>query len=112
MPLTKWLAAIHLVGTDKDGVSALRLSNMIGVQWRTARLILKKLGAAMAERDSRNLLDGLIELDDAYVVMPGKGLSGARTGAVCRREQRRDSRFHVGARGCVDSGRWGNSVRI
>ena len=80
VPLSKWFAAIYLVATDKGGVSALRLSKLIGVQWRTARLMLRKLRAAMAERDSRYLLDGLIELDDAYVggKRPGKRGRGAK----------------------------------
>lgn len=41
VPLTKWFAAIYLVGIDKGDISALRLSKMIGVVWRTARLMLK-----------------------------------------------------------------------
>jgi len=87
VPLTKWFAAIYLVGTDKGGVSALRVSKMIVVWWQTARLMLKNLRAVMAERDSRYLLDGLIELNDAYVggKRPGKrgrGAKGMQTGAV------------------------------
>ena len=80
VPLTKWFAAIYLMATDKGGVSALRLSKLIGVQWRTARLMLRKLRAAMAERDSRYLLDGLIELDDTYVggKRPGTRGRGAK----------------------------------
>ncbi len=80
VPLTKWFAAIYLVGTDKGGISALRLSKMIGVEWRTARLMLQKLRAAMADRDRRYLLDGLIELDDTYVggKRPGKRGRGAQ----------------------------------
>ena len=77
--LPKWFAAIYLMGTDKGGVSALRLSKMIGVNWRTARLMLTKLRAAMADRDGQYLLDGLVELDDAFVggKRPGKRGRGA-----------------------------------
>ena len=31
LPLAKWFAAIHLTAADKGGVSALRLSRMVGV---------------------------------------------------------------------------------
>ena len=31
LPLAKWFAAVHLMAADKGGVSALRLSKMIGV---------------------------------------------------------------------------------
>ena len=30
--LTKWFAAIYLIGTDRGGVSVLRISKLIGVQ--------------------------------------------------------------------------------
>ncbi len=36
VPLTKWFWALYWVGTDTGGISALRLSQLIDVQWRTA----------------------------------------------------------------------------
>ncbi len=45
----------------------MRLSKLIEVNWRTARLMLKKLRQAMAHRDSLYQLSGLIEVDDALV---------------------------------------------
>jgi hypothetical protein len=50
---------------DKESISALRLSKLIEVNWRTAILILKKLRTAMVHRDSLYQLSGTIELDDA-----------------------------------------------
>lgn len=67
VPLVKWFWAIYLAASDKGGVSALRLSNHIGVSWLTARRILKKIRTAMAHRDSIYRLQKLIEFDDAYV---------------------------------------------
>lgn len=79
VPLTKWFAAIYLMSADKGGISAQRLSKMIGVQWRTAHRMLRKLRHAMGDRDNAYLLDGLVELDDAYVGgrRPGKRGRGA-----------------------------------
>jgi len=67
LPLRKWLWAIYFVGSDKGGISAVRLSKLIEVNWRTARLMLKKLRQAMGHRDSLYLLSGVIEVDDALV---------------------------------------------
>lgn len=67
IPLTKWFWAIYFLGSDKGSISALRLSKLIEVNWRTARLILSKLRTAMGHRDSLYRLSGVIELDDALV---------------------------------------------
>jgi len=67
LPLRKWFWGIYFIGSDKGGISAMRLSKLIEVNWRTARLMLKKLRQAMAHRDSLYQLSGLIEVDDALV---------------------------------------------
>lgn len=67
LPLTKWFWAIYWMGTDKGGISALRLSKLIGVTWRSAYRILSKLRTAMGNRDSIYRLSEIIELDDALV---------------------------------------------
>jgi hypothetical protein len=51
----------------KGSTCALRLSKLIEMNWRTARLILKKLRVAMSNRDSLYQLSGTIELDDALI---------------------------------------------
>jgi len=79
LPLRKWFWGIYFIGSDKGGISAMRLSKLIEVNWRTARLMLKKLRQAMAHRDSLYQLGGLIEVDDALVggKRPGKRGRGA-----------------------------------
>jgi transposase-like protein len=79
LPLTKWFWAIYWVGTDKGGISALRLSKLIGVTWRSAYRMLKKLRIAMGHRDSIYRLSDIVELDDALVggKKPGKRGRGA-----------------------------------
>jgi len=67
LPLTKWFQAIYLMSADKGGISALRLSKMIGVSWRSAQRMLRKLRTAMGDRDGQYCLSGLIEVDDAYL---------------------------------------------
>lgn len=79
LPLTKWFWAIYWVGTDKGGISALRLSKLIGVTWKSAYLMLEKLRKAMGNRDSIYRLSDIVELDDALVggKKPGKRGRGA-----------------------------------
>jgi transposase-like protein len=79
LPLTKWFWAIYWVASDKGGISALRLSKLIGVNWRSAYLLLKKLRNSMGHRDSIYRLSDIIELDDAFVggKKPGKRGRGA-----------------------------------
>ena len=79
LPLTKWFWAIYWIGTDKGGISALRLSKLIGVTWRSAYRILGKLRKAMGNRDSIYRLSDIVELDDALVggKKPGKRGRGA-----------------------------------
>lgn len=80
LPLTKWLWAIYWVATDKGGISALRLSKLIGVTWRSAYRVLRSLRKAMGNRDSIYRLSAIVELDDALVggKKPGKRGRGAQ----------------------------------
>lgn len=65
--LTQWFWAIYWMSSDKGSVSALRLSKLIGVSWRTAHKMLRKLRIAMGHQDSLYRLHGVIELDDALI---------------------------------------------
>ena len=76
LSLKKWFWAIYFVSIDKGGISALRLSKLIGVSWPTARKILTKLREAMGHRDSLYRLSDMIELDDAFVGGKQKGKRG------------------------------------
>jgi len=60
---TKVVLAVYFVGSDKGSISAVRLSKLINVNWRTARLVLKKLRKAMGNKDSLYTLHGVIEVD-------------------------------------------------
>lgn len=56
-----------LGSSDKGGISALRLSKLIGVTWKSTYLMLIKLRKAMGNRDSYYRITDIIELDDALV---------------------------------------------
>jgi hypothetical protein len=79
--LVKWFWAIYFLDSDKGSISALRLSKLIEVNWRTARLILKKLRVAMGHRDSLYQLSSIIELDDALIGERQKDRKASEVGA-------------------------------
>jgi len=67
LPLPKWFWSLYLMASDKGSISALRLSKLIGVSWRTAFHLLRKIRIAMGDQGQLYRLQGLIELDDALV---------------------------------------------
>jgi hypothetical protein len=73
LPLTTWFLAIYLISQAKTGLSALALKRQLGVSYPTAWLIHHKLMQAMADREERYVLEGKVQVDDAY-------LGGERTG--------------------------------
>jgi hypothetical protein len=79
LPLVKWFWCIYWVSTDKGSISALRLTKLIGVSWVTAHRMLRKLRLAMGDQNNLYKLNGIIELDDAFVggKRPGKRGRGA-----------------------------------
>ena len=69
--LYKWFWAIFLCSRDKRGISATTIRKQIGVSHWVAWTMLQKIREAMIRRDSRYMLDGLIEIDDAFIGGPG-----------------------------------------
>lgn len=77
LPLTIWFLAIYLISQAKTGLSALALKRQLGVSYPTAWLIHHKLMQAMGDRESRYVLTGNIQVDDAYL---GGERSGGKVG--------------------------------
>lgn len=73
-PLTTWFAAIWMVTSQKNGVSALGLQRALGLgSYETAWAWMHKMRRAMV-RPGRDLLSGHVELDETFVggISPGK----------------------------------------
>lgn len=65
--LRKWFWMIFLMSHNKTSVSILSLQKLLGLKrYRTAWLMAQKIREAMAGRDARYQLTGLLEMDDAY----------------------------------------------
>ncbi len=79
LPLVKWFWCIYWMSKDKGSILALRLTKLIGVSWITAQRMLRKLRVAMGDQNRLYRLEGIIELDDAFVggKRPGKRGRGA-----------------------------------
>jgi transposase-like protein len=77
LPLTTWFLAIYLLSQAKTGLSALALKRQLGVSYPTAWRIHHKLMTAMADREDQYVLDGKVQIDDAYL---GGERSGGKAG--------------------------------
>ena len=84
LPLTTWFWAAYLMATHSNGISALQLQKQLALgSYRTAWLLLGKLRASMVDPD-RNLLSGLVEIDETSIryrtknneVRPGRSHEG------------------------------------
>jgi transposase-like protein len=78
LPLTTWFLAIYLISQAKTGLSSLALKRQLGVSYPTAWLLHQRINRAMAERDDAHRLEGLVQIDDAY-------LGGERAGGKAGR---------------------------
>ena len=54
-------------------MSAVLLSGQIGVTYKTAWSMLRRIRSAMGQRDAAHILSGVVELDDAYFGGPKVG---------------------------------------
>ena len=73
LPLTVWFLGTYLLTQTKTGMSALELHRHLGVSYRTAWLVKHKLMAVMFEQERDRRLEGVVQIDDAF-------LGGERTG--------------------------------
>ena len=65
--LRKWFWMIYMVAHDKGGASTLRLSQQLGLYYKTAWHMMQKIRYAMGRRDEEITLAGFIELDEAII---------------------------------------------
>lgn len=71
VPLVKWFWAMYLMSHDKRGCSAKQIERELSLGYATAWLLCHKIRSAMGERDTQYVLDGYIEVDDAFFGVPG-----------------------------------------
>lgn len=77
IPLTKWLAAMHLMTASKKGVSAHQLHRMLGVTYESAWFLAHRLREAMRDPNPGPIGgdNKVVEVDETY--MGGKAKNRA-----------------------------------
>ncbi len=76
-PLLEWFVAIFLVAFDKRGLSALLLSEELGLNCITARAMLSRMRRGMEKRDAAYKLRGCAEIDEMFI---GASTEGGKRG--------------------------------
>jgi transposase-like protein len=66
MPLPKWFQLIATMLNHKKGISAKTLERQLGVRYKAAWMNAMKVRCAMV--DQQDLLEGIVELDEAYLM--------------------------------------------
>lgn len=69
-PLRKWFTAFFMLSRTDCGTSAMELSRVIRVTYKTAWLMLHKIRNAMSEKDAMNLLTGTVMVQSAVYGRP------------------------------------------
>ncbi|MGH6836330.1 MAG: IS1595 family transposase [Methylocella sp.] len=85
IPLSKWLLAMHLMGASKKGMSAVQLSRMLGITYKSAWFLCHRIREAMAPV-SRSRIGGeskVVESDET--VFGGK----AKNRAYAKKESKK-----------------------
>jgi hypothetical protein len=79
-PLTVWLGAVWYVTNQKQGVSALGLKRVLGLNsYQTAWAMLHRLRRAMV-RPGREQLKGNVEVDETHVAITDRGKPRSKVG--------------------------------
>lgn len=76
--LLAWFVAIFLVAFDKRGLSALLLSEELGLPYDTAWAMLHRMRRAMAKRDASYTLRGYVEIDEMFIGSPSEAKKRGR----------------------------------
>ncbi len=71
IPLSKWVTAIYLMGDSAKTLNAHQLHRRLGLTYKSARFLVKRLGEGMGQGALGKRLNSLLEAEGANVV--GKG---------------------------------------
>lgn len=82
LPLTVWFQGIYLVMQDKKAISTMELHRHLGISYNAAWRMKHKIMQVMMEREAKQPLSGIVEMDDGYLggersgCKPGRGADG------------------------------------
>ena len=75
IPLSKWVMAIFILCSSKKAVSALQISRMLGVTYKTAWFLCHRIRFAMGD-SHKGKLKGVVEVDETFI--GGRGPSSTK----------------------------------
>ena len=76
LPLQKWFLAVSLILNAKKGIAARQLARDLEVNKNTAWYLAMRIRKAMIETKQRQLLQGIVEMDETYIGgKPRKGIA-------------------------------------
>ena len=67
IPIHKWMTVFHLMSASKKGISALQVSRMMGITYKSAWFMCHRVRLAMKEGPLSVKLKGIVEVDETYV---------------------------------------------
>ncbi|MDE0149041.1 MAG: IS1595 family transposase [Rhodospirillaceae bacterium] len=82
LPLHKWFYAMFLFTTSRHGVSAKELQRQLDISYKSAWRMGHVIRQYMAKVDGDGTLDGIVELDEAYI--GGRAVGGKKKGLTGR----------------------------
>lgn len=65
VPLHKWVYAMYLLVTARNGISSLQLSKEIGITQKSAWFVLQRLREVCG--NDMTVLKGIVEIDETYI---------------------------------------------
>lgn len=80
LPLRKYFLAVYLIGSTPKAPSAAELGRQLGISATSAWFLRRKIIKAMAREPGKELLSGLVELDDAFIGGKAEGKRGRGAG--------------------------------
>lgn len=84
LPLQVWFTAIYFISEAKTSMSSLDLHRKLGINHKSAYLLLQKLNEVMVLSEKDRRISGRIEMDDAYL---GGKLKGGTAGRGSENKQ-------------------------
>jgi len=71
IPLSKWVTAIYLMRDSAKGLNAHQLHKRLGLTYKSARFLVKRVGEEMRQGALGKKLNSLLEAEGGYVVEEG-----------------------------------------
>jgi transposase-like protein len=83
IPLTKWLPAVWLIASNRNGISSYEIARGLGVTQKTAWFMLHRIREMMADEPT-DKLSGTVEVDEAYIGGKWERMNQKRRRAIAK----------------------------